>query len=215
MPSPVNPRRYHAPRRQKAAQQTRSRIIAAARELFTHNGYEQTAVSAIANLAEVSVDTIYTSIGRKPALVRAVIDDVLGEGRGPVTATARGYVEQIEAAPDATTKFAEYARALGRLNPELAPLLEALHQAGLRDQECHAAWSGLVNRRAANMRLFAANLRTTGELRADLDDDTVADLVWATNSTEYYLLLTARGWSTRRYTDHLVDLWTRLLLHTG
>lgn len=64
------------------------------------------------------------------------------------------------------------------------------------------------------MRLLTADLRATNELREDLDDDDVADLIWATNSPEYFLLLTSRGWTTRRYTDHLIDLWTRLLLRS-
>ena len=40
----------------------------------------------------------------------------------------------------------------------------------------------------------------------------MGDVVWATNSPEYFLLLASRGWSPGRYRDHLGDLWTRLLL---
>ena len=60
--------------------------------------------------------------------------------------------------------------------------------------------------------MLAADLRATGELRADLDDDAVGDIIWATNSHEYYLLLASRGWSPDRYAAHLEDLWMRLLL---
>lgn len=62
------------------------------------------------------------------------------------------------------------------------------------------------------MRLLAADLRATGELREDLDDDAVADVVWATNSPEYFLLLASRGWTSRQYAEHLTDLWVRFLL---
>jgi hypothetical protein len=62
------------------------------------------------------------------------------------------------------------------------------------------------------MRLFAAELRATGRLREDLTDDEVTDIVWTTNSVEYYSLLRSRGWSAERYADHLRDLWTRVLL---
>lgn len=71
----------------------------------------------------------------------------------------------------------------------------------------------LDDRRAANMRLFAADLRATGELRADLSADDVADTVWAMASAEYYLLLVRRrGWTPQRYGEHLRDTWTRVLL---
>ena len=70
-----------------------------------------------------------------------------------------------------------------------------------------------IARRAANMRLFAADLRATGELRPDLTDEEVADIVWATNSADYYaLLVDGRGWSPERYGRHLADAWRRMLL---
>ena len=63
------------------------------------------------------------------------------------------------------------------------------------------------------MRRLAADLRATGELRPDLDDDTVADIVWSTNAVEYWLLLVGeRGWTTERFVAHLTDMWTRTLL---
>jgi hypothetical protein len=63
------------------------------------------------------------------------------------------------------------------------------------------------------MRLFAADLRATGELRADLTDDEVADVIWSTNGPEYWVLLVRdRGWSPQRFGELLVDSWTRLLL---
>lgn len=208
----VNRRRYHSPRRTEAARQTRTAVVQAARELFVRDGYESTSVAAIAERAGVSVDTVYASVGRKPEVVRAVIDDLLGEGRGEVPAEGRGYVEEIRAARTARAKLETYAMALGRLQPVLAPLVAALRDAGQRDEACRQAWSELVGRRAQNMRLLAADLRSTGELRADIDDQAVADIVWATNSHEYYLLLASRGWAARRYAEHLADLWVRLLL---
>jgi AcrR family transcriptional regulator len=215
VPDAVNRRPYHSPRRAQAAAQTRAAVVAAARELFVRDGYERTSVSAIARRAGVSVDTIYASVGRKPLLVRAVVDDVLGEGRGEVPAEQRGYVEDIRAATGARAKLATYAAALGRLQPMLAPLVAALRDAGQRDEGCRQAWTRLVERRATNMQRLAADLRATGELRADLDDEAVADIIWATNSHEYYLLLAARGWTAQQYAGHLEDLWNRLLLTRG
>jgi AcrR family transcriptional regulator len=209
---PVNRRRYDATRRREGADRTRARILAAAGALFRDQGYEPTTVAQIARRAEVSVDTVYAAVGRKPQLVRTVIDDLLGEGRGPVLAEQREYVERIRATEGAAAKLAVYAAALARLHPQVAPLVEALRDAGRGDEECRRAWQELVERRAANMRTFAAELRSTGELRDDLDDAAVGDVVWATNSPEYFLLLASRGWSPEQYRAHLVDLWSRLLL---
>jgi len=62
------------------------------------------------------------------------------------------------------------------------------------------------------MRQLAADLRATGELRTDLDDDTVADLIWSTNAVEHYQILERRGWTAERYGSVLLDLWSHALL---
>lgn len=208
----VNRRRYCAPKRDAAAARTRDSVLRAAGELFTVHGWNGTAVVAIARRAGVSVDTVYATVGPKPVLIRQVIDAVLGEGRGPVPAEQRRYVEDVRAAATAPEKIAIYAQALGRLMPEVSPLLLTLRDAGADDAACDHVWQEITDRRAANMLLFAADLRCTGQLRTDLTDQTVADLVWTTNAPEYYYLLRSRRWSTQQYTDHLIDLWRRLLL---
>jgi hypothetical protein len=62
------------------------------------------------------------------------------------------------------------------------------------------------------MLLFAQDLRATGELRPDLTDAEVADLVWSTNAPEYHQLLAERGWTPERYRRLVVDVWSRVLL---
>ena len=212
MTDSVKPRRYTSPVRAARAARTRREVLAAARDLLSDNGYAATTVAQIASRAGVSVDTVYTSVGRKPELVVAVIDMVLGSSDEPIPAEQRDYVRAVRAAPSGRAKIAVYAASLGALMPRTAPLIEALRRAGDDDEECARAWARLVERRASNMLLFAADLRSTGQLRPDLTDREVADIVWSTNGPEYWLLLRSRGWSAQRFADHLEDLWCRLLL---
>ncbi|NYG06308.1 AcrR family transcriptional regulator [Phycicoccus badiiscoriae] len=212
MSDSVKPRRYTSPVRAERAARTRREVLAAARELLSSQGYGATTVAQVAARAGVSVDTVYASVGRKPELVVAVIDMVLGSSDEPIPAEQRDYVRAVRAAPSGRDKIAVYAAALGALMPATAPLIEALRHAGDHDEECARTWTRLVERRASNMLLFAADLRSTGHLRADLTDREVADVVWSTNAPEYWLLLRSRGWSPQRYADLLEDLWCRLLL---
>jgi AcrR family transcriptional regulator len=207
----VKTRGYRSEVRAAQADQTRQAILLAARDLFTSQGYGAT-VAQVAQRAGVAVDTVYASVGRKPALVLAVIDMVLGGVDRPIPAEERLYVQRIQSATSAPDKLTAYAEALATLLPTVAPLQEALREAGRTDPECARAWSGLVTRRADNMLLFARDLRQTGQLRGDLDDQQVADIIWATNSAEYFLLLVQRGWTPEQYSTHLIDLWTRTLL---
>jgi AcrR family transcriptional regulator len=211
VPDEVKTRVYRSTRRAAGAARTRASILAAARTLLQEKGYAGTTVTEVARLAGVSVDTLYASIGRKPQLVLAVVDDILGEGAGPVPAQQRAYVTQVEEASGLREKLRVYAEAMGRLQPEIAPLLRALAFAGEEDADCASTFRHIDERRAANMRRLAPGLRSTGELRDDLDDAAVADLIWSTNSWEYFHLLRRRGFTPRRYARHLADLWYRTL----
>jgi AcrR family transcriptional regulator len=208
----VKKRRYNASRRRAAAEQTRAAVLRAARELFTTRGYAATPVAEIARTAGVSVDTLYETVGRKPQLLLAVHDMELAGGDAPVAAEQRDYVQQVRAAPTAVGKITTYSEALARLLPKTVPLLDSLRVAGEKDPACREVYQAVRERRAANMRLFAADLRTTGELRDDLDDATVADLVWSMNAPEYFLLITSRGWTPRQYAAMVRDVWIRTLL---
>jgi AcrR family transcriptional regulator len=209
---PVKKRSYDASRRREAAEQTKLRVLRAAAELFTTRGYAVTSVADIAQAAGVSVDTLYAAVGRKPQLLLAVHDMELADCDVPGAAEQRDYVKQIRAAATAADKIAIYAQALGRLLPRTVPLLVSLRVAGETEPECREVYQAVNERRAANMRRFAADLRGTGEVRQDLTDDDVADLVWAMNGPDFFTLMLSRGRTPEQYAAVLRDVWTRTLL---
>jgi hypothetical protein len=92
------------------------------------------------------------------------------------------------------------------------PLLDSLRMVGATNPACCEVCQAVRERRAANMRLFAAGLRSTGELRGDLDEDTIADLVWSMNAPEYYLLITSQGRTPEQYAAMVHNVWIRTLL---
>lgn len=205
-------RRYSSAQRTAQAADTRRSVLVAARELFVERGYADVGVGEIAQRAGVNLDTVYRSVGRKPQLLLAVIDQILGSSDEPLPAEQRDYVIAVRAAVTAEAKLRTYADALASLMPRLAPLFAALRQAAASDAECASVDKELADRRARNMRLLAAELRATGRLRTDLDDDRVADLIWSTNAPQWYDLVASRGWSSEDYADALCDIWSRVLL---
>ena len=212
MPDTVKTRTYRSTVRAEKARQTRRSVLTAARTLFVEQGYEGTSVAQVAAAAGVSVDTVYASVGRKPELAVAVVDMVLGSSDEPVPAEERDYVVAVRAAETAREKIAVYAGALRTLVPRTAPLLEALRRAGETDHASARAHQAVMDRRAANMLLFARDLRATGELRDDLSNRDVADIVWSTNAPGHWLAMQSRGWSATRWSELLEDLWCRVLL---
>ena len=63
-------------------------MLAAARELFVEGGSAATSVGDIARTAEVSVDTVYAAVGRKPQILLTVVDMVLASSARPLPPTS-------------------------------------------------------------------------------------------------------------------------------
>lgn len=214
MAKSVKPRPYNAPRRAAYAARTRRAIAEAAGRLFIEQGYNAVTMTQIAAEAGVAADTVYAAIGPKPVLFRLLIERAISGEDEPVTAEERDYVRAIRAEPEARGKLAIYARAIRLIQTRLAPLFLALQAAASSEPELATLWREISERRAANMRLLAADIAATGALRSDISVDQVADIIWSMNSAEYYdLLVHQRGWSPERFEAWLLDAWQRLLLN--
>jgi len=213
MPTKRRKRVYDASLRKEAAKVTRQSIVDGARSVFVEKGYAAATMPAIAQAAGVSLDTVYATVGKKPALFRLLIEMAISGTDGEVPAEEREYVRAIRAEADAAGKLRIYAAALCSIQERLAPLFRVLQGAAALDPELAALWESISQRRAKNMRLFAADLAATGRVRADLSVAKAADVIWTMNSPEFYLLLVEeRGWSPKEFEDWLVDAWMRLLL---
>jgi AcrR family transcriptional regulator len=209
----VKKRGYDTAGRRARSAETRQRIVEAARELMLEQGYRATTVAAIATLAGVNVDTVYELVGRKPVLLRELIEQAISGADRAVVAEERAYVVAMRAQADPAKKLAIYAQAMRQIQARMAPLFLALRDASSTEPEARQIWQQISDRRAANMRSLARDLRDAGGFRTGLSIDEAADIVWVTNSPEVYVMLTTeRGWSPDRYERWLADTWCRLLL---
>ena len=206
-------RAYDTSGRRARSDETRQRIIDAGHELILERGYRGTTIAAVAARAGVNTDTIYELVGRKPLLLRELIEQAISGTNRTVAADDRDYVRSIEAEPDPARKLAIYARAVRIIQERMAPLYLALSDAASTDPEASEIWDDIGRRRAANMRRLARTLRDAGGLRTELTINEAADVLWATNGSEFFVLLTVeRGWSPDRFERWLADTWRRLLL---
>ena len=204
---------YRSSIRTQAAAATRGVILAAARQLFLQRGYVGATMQDIASSAGIALDTVYASVGRKPTIFRLIVETAISGDDNPIPAEQRDYVVAIRAEPTADRKLMIYAEALIDIHKRLAPVFRVLEAASLVEPDLKALWEEIAGRRAANMRLFAENLASTGALRKDLSVNEAADIIWSMNSPEFYLLLVEqRRWSPQEYATWLADAWKRLLL---
>jgi AcrR family transcriptional regulator len=209
----VKRRPYDGAGRRTRSTETRRRILDAARTLLIERGYRGTTIAAIAARAEVSVDTIYELVGRKPMLLRELIENALSGTDRAIEAEQRDHVTAVRAEPDPVRKLAIYARAVRETQSRLAPLFLAVRDAASTEPEATAIWHEISARRARNMRLFVRDVAAAGAMRDGVSIDDAADIVWVTNSSEVYVLFTVeRGWSGERYERWLADTWRSAIL---
>jgi AcrR family transcriptional regulator len=190
-------RPYDRRRRQEQARATRERVTDVARSVFLDNGYGATTVLAIAELADVSVETIYKAFGGKAGLVRAIYQRGL-EGRGPMPAERRS---------NAMSASMEDPRALvtawGAFVAEVSPLVSPIHllirSAASAQPELAALLREIDDARFSRMRMNARVLRRRGFLRKGMSADAAAEIMWAYTAPELYdLLVQGRRWSPKK-----------------
>jgi AcrR family transcriptional regulator len=210
-PAVKRPRQYDASRRRAAAAATRHSILVAAREVFLECGYVAATMPAIAERAGVALDTVYASVGRKPLLFRELIETAISGRDEAVPAEQREYVKAIQAEPEAARILELYAAAVTEMQTRLAPLVALVRDAAAADRELARLWKEISDRRAANMRLLAAEMASKGRLAVGIEE--AADVIWATNSPEFFLLMVRdRGWEPERFQQWLATAWKKLLL---
>ncbi len=171
-------------------------------------------MAAIAEVAAVSIQTIYLSIGGKASLVRYLIETALSGTDEPVPPPQRKGVQEIRAEPDPSRKLDLFARTVRPMLERLAPIWQFVLEAAPADAELTSLVAELQQRHAGSMRLVVEHLAEAGRLRPAISKDIARDVLWAMNSPEFYrLLVVGRGWTGEKFENWLADAWQRLLLH--
>jgi AcrR family transcriptional regulator len=199
MTSDVKPQRpYNSSRRRAQAARTRDDVVEAAHRLFLADGYGQTTISAVAEAAGVSVETIYKAFGGKPGLLRAVVTKGL-QGVGPVPAEERS--DQMQAAErDPRAVIYNWSRLAAEVAPWTAPIVLLIRSAAGTDPAMADLLTEVDDQRLRRMEANARTLHDRGDLREGMTLDHARDVLWTMSSPELYeLLVLRRGWSLDRF----------------
>jgi AcrR family transcriptional regulator len=188
--------------RRARSQRTSSRVLTAAQDLFLAQGYALTTVDSIADQAGVSEQTVYNQFGTKCELLAAVLERAVAGDDSPVAVIERSWfvVGDGESAADAIARFAAAGTAI---LARVAPVYDVIRSASALP-EVGQLLADNRRRRRADQRHLVGVLAATGQLRADLDADHAADVIYGLVNEDVYLMFTADcGWSRKRYTTWL------------
>jgi AcrR family transcriptional regulator len=201
---PAATRTYRSEIRAEQVRLTRKRINEAARELFLKKGFVETTISAVAQRARVSAETIYAAYRSKPGLLGAVIRAAVTRGEEPEDPLERGWVREVLALPELQARLEAFAAHTAETLRLTGPLYAVIRDAGMGNPELRELDRELRDLRYDDqMKIMKAAVKGGG-LAAGISASEAAETFSALASPElHHLLIDGRGWSEEQYAGWL------------
>jgi len=208
-----NRRRYTSSIRRDQAEETRRRILDAAHDLFLTHGYTTATIEAIANDAQVAVQTVYAGFGNKRGLLFALLERSIGGDDQPIGMLERPDPVRMREEPDQRRQLEMMARGIRRIMERAGPVFTVVRAAAVADPEIATRYERLQEERLRNMARVLEWVRERGPLREGITISQGADILWTLTSADVHSLLTIeRGWPGDQYERWLADTLIASLL---
>jgi len=162
--------------------------------------------------AGVSRATVFTSVGGKAKLLKTALDVAIVGDDEPIALPDRPRSKAIRAEPDPRKYLALYAELVTEMDSRMASIHEAVRGAAGVDPDARALWESHLAQHRKGAANVIGDLARKGGLRADLDPDTAADIVWLLGPGTYHMLVHRRGWSPERFQAWLTATYISQLL---
>jgi AcrR family transcriptional regulator len=208
----VNRRPYRSRLREQRAEQTRTRILDAAQDLFLAYGYARATTAAIAARAGVSEAMLFAAFGTKAGVLETLIGRAVAGDQAPVALRDRPAWASLTAEQGARAAVSRFAQMSAAMQQRTWRLIELARAAADTDEAMASLLAqGAANRRA-DCRDFAEHA-IAAALRPDLAPAEAADVLWLYSSADVYrMLVGTAGWTHERYAAWLAGTLARALL---
>ncbi len=187
-------------RREQKARATRDRILGAAEALFVRDGYAATTITAIADAADVAVQTVYAVFGTKRAILTELLDvRIVGDDEGTSLRDRQDW-QDMEREADPRRQVALLASIATRIGHRIAALYEVMAAAAGSDPGIAAMYQDRQQARYQDQGRLARSLSGRGALRAGLSEAHATDIIWTlANPRTHHALVTERRWAPGEY----------------
>ncbi len=200
-------------RRAERTEQTRQRIVESATALFDARGYATTTMEAIADGADVAVETVYSRFRSKWNLLDAILEPAIvgvTDGRDLFDLPE---IAEIRHNRDQRTQIRMLAHFSRGILSRTAVAHRILRSAAASDPKAAELQRHDAKRRGDGQRIYIEMLVTNGSLRDGLTADDAATTYSAlSNPNNYALLVSERGWTADKFEQWLGESLTLLLL---
>jgi AcrR family transcriptional regulator len=167
-------------------ERTLRKILDAAQEEFGERGFSESSIVGITQRAGVALGTFYTYFDSKEAVFGAVVRDMSAQVRDYVAPAFKEFPDALDAARKGLELFLHFAR-------HHRDVYRIIDEAEFVNPEAYREHYETTVARIASR--FAA-ARDKGELAADLSDDDLEILAWASMGANVFLGLRYSVWSS-------------------
>jgi AcrR family transcriptional regulator len=189
MPEPADKRQYDATKRRERAdaerEETRNKVVAAARQLFVEQGYTATTIKDIARVAGVALQSVYSAGGSKAELLVTVSDQAIVGDNREVPLAARANLMTVLAEADPARRVRLFAEVICDIQERSAPVQVAYREAAAVDATV------AENLRQAHLRrwqLFGMVIDGFADEDLALPKEQARVTAWSLGSSEVWLL---------------------------
>jgi AcrR family transcriptional regulator len=190
------------PGKTQRGKQTRARIVDAATQLFSEQGYLDTTMGTIAAEAGVAVQTLYLAFGSKVAILEAAHDVAVVGDDEPVPLLERPWVADLHAEPDGPRALALTITHTLRVIEQVSAIYGVI-QSAAADPEVAELLLRAKAQRLATMRALSEHLATKPGFATGLSIERATDILYTVVSNELHQLLVLE----RHWTPHDWQTW--------
>lgn len=180
------------------AERSRRDIVEAAELLFLRDGYTHTSIGAIAEEAQVAIQTVYNAVGQKADVLSAVLDRAAAGPSSP--RSVRDFMSERTAPVATAEEFVEMlAEWFAEVQPRLGPIVALISGAAASDDAVADLEKRRASQRLSNYGLAAEELLKRPGVRT-LTRGAIAALIWSIGHPQTYRhLVEVEGWSLDEY----------------
>ena len=188
-------------------------MLDAALALFLDRGYVASTIEAIAERADVSPETIYSTFGSKRSLLSELVDVTIAGNQDPTPVLEQDWVRRIRAEPDVRRRLRLLATQGRAILQRRWAVDEVVRGAAAADQEIATLYDRGRAQRYAGQRELLRIVVGDARLRDGRTLDEAADVLYAIGSPDTYRsLVVDRGWSDARFEGWYTATLESLLL---
>src|SRR3989344_602754 len=205
--SKIKKRPYNSVARNAGAAQTKERILLAAKNLFESEGFECVTIEKIAQVANVSIPTIYSLFQSKRGMLRALMDEVFPKDQFDTL------VEKSNKASSPKERLLYSAKIARQIYDAEKAQMAVFRGAVVLAPEFKELEKEREMRRYARQEVTIKAMAKEKSLSKNLSVSKARDVLWAFTGRDICRMLAVeQGWTSEEYEQWLAQLLVNTLI---